>query len=265
MTRVEKIKKNQMKENIFAFFIFGILLMFILKIISINYENLNMDNARDSVKRKAYIILTGEVSYNENSKTYFAHTLTDNNEVILVTSKNEENFVNLKKASETNKILIEGELKNLSEKSIEFLEKSYADKDTPFYNYSFHIESMWVRYSFSAYIILIFLILSVIKIMSFRKSKKAINFLLESDYNTKETTLKISKYIEIVDDYLIELRWGSVINLEKYSSFKIIEHKAYGFITTYFELECFSKNENIKIKLPKMNKRELDILIDYLG
>lgn len=92
MTRVEKIKRNRLKGNIFSIVIFGLLLMFIFKIIHIKYENLDMNNAKNSVYRKTNIILTGEISYNENSKKYFSHTLTDNNEVIIVTSKNKEDF-----------------------------------------------------------------------------------------------------------------------------------------------------------------------------
>ncbi len=264
MTRVEKIKRNRLKGNIFSIVIFGLLLMFIFKIIHIKYENLDMNNAKNSVYRKTNIILTGEISYNENSKKYFSHTLTDNNEVIIVTSKNKEDFVNLKNASETNKILIEGKLKKLSEKSIEFLEKSYVDKETPFYTYSFNIESAWEKYSFAGYIIFILFILLIIKLTDTLKSRKAINFLLESDYNIKEATLKINKYIEIVDNYLIELKWGFVVDLSKYNNFQVLRHKARGLITKYFTLECFSKNENISVKLAKMNKQELDKLLNYL-
>lgn len=107
-------------------------------------------------------------------------------------------------------------------------------------------------------------ILLIIKLTDTLKSRKAINFLLESDYNIKEATLKINKYIEIVDNYLIELKWGFVVDLSKYNNFQVLRHKARGLITKYFTLECFSKNENISVKLAKMNKQELDKLLNYL-
>ncbi|WP_067140491.1 hypothetical protein [Oceanivirga salmonicida] len=261
MTRTGKIRKNQIKYIIMMILLTVLLLS---ESIFISYKKLTPNNAITGTYRSVDIVEIGDEVVKVNENFYFIHTLTDNNEIILITSKNKNELLNLKNANENNIIEFKGKLLKLRDTSIKKLKEIYINSDNYIYEYSLNSTHIWDRISVGKIFEIIFFAgLALVFIIAFIKNKKVFQFLKESEYNTKEATLKFNKYTEIVDNILFELRWGQFIDLNLYDKFRI-EKRKFLFFTTHIMLDCFSKNGNKKIGLSRMNDEKIKILAEHL-
>ncbi len=264
MTRVEKIRKNQKNNNIKTAII--TLVLIVIVIMGIIFEKtkpLTMDNAKHNENYNFNVVLSGKIIYRNNQ--YFLHVITENNEVIIVSSKDEDDLMSLLYATQNNKVNVMGVLKKLPDKLAQDFRENYKATNMKTYDYILSVETKFDKYLTVWVILFILPIFLISRLYTYRKSYSAIDFLEYSNYNTKEANLKIGKYIEIVDNYLIETKYGTFIDLSLYDEFKIIEQKMYFIFTINLILNCFSKrNKNESFNLSKISKQEQEELLNYL-
>ncbi len=270
MSRIERVKKGRKKYNLIMGIIFLLFLVaFLVGVFSLNVlipKDLTVENAEDSAYRNVKIIQGDDEWYIKNKKIFLMHTLTEENMVILISSKEKKEISKLKFASKSNVIKVTGALNKLPEDVRVKLSNSYKSIGIKTYDYMLEVESTFDRLLPVFMVLFVLALLIYAIVISNKRFSKLIGFFEDNPrYDYINSEIKIGKSIEVIDNYLINLLGGTFVDLSKYGNYTVKKYRKYGIYTTHIILESSSSSGNKeKTILPRMNDKEINQLKSYL-
>ncbi len=157
-------------------------------------------------------------------------------------------------------------LKKLNVKTDSKLKATYTDKTSHVYGYKLSVADNWLRYFGVTLLTLTLLMILYGIFASQRRLNAALEFFdANIKYDHLATTVKISEQVEIMDNKLVNLLGGDMVDLRAYDSFKFVEHRSFIFFTTHTTLKCSTvTGEKHNMLLPKMSSKQMATLIAYL-
>ncbi|WP_156286459.1 hypothetical protein [Oceanivirga salmonicida] len=275
MNRLKRMKRKLLKYRAVIFLTLIIIVGIVYSAINMEYKQLNPDNVINERYRSVNIVSVGEEFEDEDGE-YNIHALTDNNEIIVIFSKDKEKILALKDANENNIIEVKGKTIRILDDSVEELKNQYKDWDSYIYEYalerqnSFDIvfDTITTRNTREFFRILIFVfIFNNYFFRKYKNCRKTVKFLKESEdtgltnYNEGLATFEINN-VEIVDNLLIDFKYESFIDLSLYNYFEIYKDNSWLF--TKNTIRFFSESGHTKSIHIDIKDNELDMLKDYL-
>ncbi len=270
MSRIEHIKKRKVNSLIalsaMALIVLAILVGGVYYFDAISPDDLTTSNARAYVFRTVHIVKPGKLSYSKALRMYYNEALTNDDELILIEAKNVKFIKDLQTASHDNVISVTGALKKLAAETESALKSTYAAETKGVYSYKLAVEDNWLRYFGVTLLTLVLLMILYGVIASQRRLNAALEFFdANAKYDYLAATVKVSEYVEIFDDKLVNMLGGDVVDLKKYDVFKFVEHRSFIVYTTHTTLKCSTlTGEKQNMILPKLSSREMAVLIAYL-
>ncbi|WP_067140485.1 hypothetical protein [Oceanivirga salmonicida] len=270
MNRLKRMKKRLWKYRFLVLLLLMLAAGLFYDALNVEYEKLTPNNITNERYRSVNIVSVGEEYENETNE-HIVHALTDNNEIIIIFSRDKDKISVLKNASEKNIIEVKGKIEKILNEDIENLKNQYKDWDSYIYEYALERQN-WLDIIFDRliYDIRVFAMIIIFISSFFRKyinCRKTVKFLKESEdtgltnYNEGLATFEINN-VEIVDNLLIDFKYESFVDLSLYNYFKIYKEQNWVFTKTV--IRFFSESGHAKSIYLSIKDDGIEMLKDYL-